>query len=786
MKTNIIIRKIRISILPVSFFSLIISSYSYCLAQKFDGIKELESRNEFLKLTDGVKQVWQTQSIDEEIDQIIPFNDNKILLKTIHTKDYHIDYNYSNISMVNMDDGTIDWTFSTLDIEQKRQNIITTIPVILIFAVSDKEDEKSGLYAISPSDGKLLWNYPITGSATYIISNDAKSLFLSIKEKESFIIEDISLENGEIIWKNNTAVVSDKNLNSPLLFDGKDLYVISCETVIALNKNDGKLIWQNNLRKNILSYFQSGGSLWLYNYHQILNLDLKNGKIQSDFLIPDKFISVIALYNDLLFASVYDSTRQVQEIACYNIKNQKANWILPIGSSLKSAIYNENDKLFFTTEKAFYKIDINSGTVIANIMFADTNQAKTFAFDIIEKREENYLIARENSISIISEKEKNTNLYVPFGISGGFTPTYMQNKLNEMSIASLIVPEKIKSTYNTVDLYTDRTFSNLARQNQNWVNVNTASTLASNSNASHSERVSALNSRELAANGSYNSGRMDAYSQLVGSYGQLGKSIGNLLAFYSVQITKKAFIHILDYMEEKIKASLSYQTECISGNFYLRPYFENGWRLAVIDINNIGYASIPMIPDLPPLRYSFTGSVVYSVLNAGDKHYILVKGLKPLPREVTAVYKFKYGDMDNSKLYDWTLPNPSLICYDITHIKTDNKYPQLKSITLNANTIDMELIEAAFFNDINKVEELVENGANVNANDKFGHTALMHACQIVNKKMVKILLQAGANPKTEDPEGLDAYDYVSMEFSNNLKDAVNIWGQLKKAKAAFN
>jgi outer membrane protein assembly factor BamB len=394
--------------------------------------------------------------------------------------------------MINLEDGSIDWTFSTLDLEQKKQDIITTAPLILIYAISDK---KSGFYAINPSDGKLLWNYPIEGNPCYTIPDDNRSLFLSFKEKDKLINENLSLENGTKIWNNIMTVDSDKDLYLPRLFIGKDLYMILGETIMALNKTDGKLIWKNSIKDGILSYFFSGEYLWLYNYHQVISLDLNEGKIQTEFLIPEKYISVATIYNNMLFASVYDSTKQVQELVCEDIKSVRTNWTLPVGSSLKSAIYYDNNNLFFTTEKAFYKIDTNSGTVITNIVLADSLQATTLAFDIIEKRDENFLIARENNLLIISEKEKTPKINIPFGITGGFTPSYMQNKINELRLGC--IPDRSKSTYNTMNLYSNMTITGFSRQYQNWVFSSTASTLAYNSNASHSERISALNRRAV-------------------------------------------------------------------------------------------------------------------------------------------------------------------------------------------------------------------------------------------------------------------------------------------------
>jgi ankyrin repeat protein len=58
---------------------------------------------------------------------------------------------------------------------------------------------------------------------------------------------------------------------------------------------------------------------------------------------------------------------------------------------------------------------------------------------------------------------------------------------------------------------------------------------------------------------------------------------------------------------------------------------------------------------------------------------------------------------------------------------------------------DQQLIDAAEKGDIKKVKALIKAGADVNAKDKEGGTALMYAKNEGHGDIVKILKAAGAN-----------------------------------------
>lgn len=63
--------------------------------------------------------------------------------------------------------------------------------------------------------------------------------------------------------------------------------------------------------------------------------------------------------------------------------------------------------------------------------------------------------------------------------------------------------------------------------------------------------------------------------------------------------------------------------------------------------------------------------------------------------------------------------------------------------------INAALITAAAQNDLQGVEMLLKNGADANANDVLGNRPLLHASRLGSAEMVRILLEAGADPNAK-------------------------------------
>jgi ankyrin repeat protein len=63
-------------------------------------------------------------------------------------------------------------------------------------------------------------------------------------------------------------------------------------------------------------------------------------------------------------------------------------------------------------------------------------------------------------------------------------------------------------------------------------------------------------------------------------------------------------------------------------------------------------------------------------------------------------------------------------------------------------------------NDIKSVRRQISDGANINVQSQFGYTPLMHAVDVGNKIILKMLLAAKADMNLVDESGRTVWDYA--------------------------
>jgi ankyrin repeat protein len=82
------------------------------------------------------------------------------------------------------------------------------------------------------------------------------------------------------------------------------------------------------------------------------------------------------------------------------------------------------------------------------------------------------------------------------------------------------------------------------------------------------------------------------------------------------------------------------------------------------------------------------------------------------------------------------------------------------------------------------IRTLVEHGANLNAQDQWGYTALWYAatCHGGHRDIVDFLLRSGADPALADSEGRTPLDWATMNSAN--KQNREVVAMLRAAKPA--
>src|SRR5262249_19323904 len=80
---------------------------------------------------------------------------------------------------------------------------------------------------------------------------------------------------------------------------------------------------------------------------------------------------------------------------------------------------------------------------------------------------------------------------------------------------------------------------------------------------------------------------------------------------------------------------------------------------------------------------------------------------------------------------------------------------------------------------------LLEHGADINAQDYEGQTALLHAVQRRSVNAVAALLQAGADIAVENNEGRTALDYLDDQSPPQLRTLLEQAGQSMRKPSAY-
>lgn len=75
-----------------------------------------------------------------------------------------------------------------------------------------------------------------------------------------------------------------------------------------------------------------------------------------------------------------------------------------------------------------------------------------------------------------------------------------------------------------------------------------------------------------------------------------------------------------------------------------------------------------------------------------------------------------------------------------------------------------------FRKNMDVISHLIEKGAQVNAKDEDGSTALMDAAIIGDMELAKVLLNAGADPKIKNKNKTRAYDFAMWMKRTELAD----------------
>ena len=155
-------------------------------------------------------------------------------------------------------------------------------------------------------DGSLIWEHQGIQNTTSIIGEPKVAVEgnLVLAPYSNGDIFALNLTNGMELWKQSSVNIeqsetsnsfSDIDANPVIL---KNIIIIASTSgkVFAINKKNGNLVWEQYLNTNQTPLVNGNSIFLVHNNKELINLDLKNGKIRWISEIAKNILKKIIIY----------------------------------------------------------------------------------------------------------------------------------------------------------------------------------------------------------------------------------------------------------------------------------------------------------------------------------------------------------------------------------------------------------------------------------------------------------------------------------------------------------
>jgi hypothetical protein len=240
----------------------------------------------------------------------------------------------------------------------------------------------------------------------------------------------------------------------------------------------------------------------------------------------------------------------------------------------------------------------------------------------------------------------------------------------------------------------------------------------------------------------------------------------------------------MSVMDAEVTQTYRTHANSLQGDFYIRPRYQpdRGWALTLVNINTGRRAEVLLSPDNELLAQYAPNLPAFAVDPSASR--IVAKGLGLDPARYDTYEKrgvfnptggmFSFAGFRGEM---WSIPYPSIVAFDLASLpseqKVENQKIGAKPVSANKKTLNDRLIDAAFQSDGETVKRTLDDGADVNATDEYGRTALMLAAECLGaygkEDVVAALVQHGADVSLKDPHGWKAIDYYALVPSASRK-----------------
>ena len=716
---------------------------------------------------DQPKPLWQTTLKAQETDFIKFLSKDRVLVGTVETAGSGWGPEGKEIVLLNAMNGETVWT-SPRNPFGSPQTLLATDPVILL-------QGSKKIAALSPKDGTLIWERPWPGGGALPLP-DGDRIVLFSQKKGSLSLSAVDLKDGAESWsasaenypKAKGVALEAKTVGGAVLLVGPEL--------LAFSERAGQQLWRKpfpgNFGNAAAAVALGGEDLYFTDGMSITKGDPTIGNALWREEFPGAAVRNLSMSGGRVFVLLREGGSGGSSDAIQALERQtgKPLWKCSLAGQAQSAMIIEGDRIYVTTVSELLAVDASQGTISWKAAIPLDLQGRRLLPDILRITGDRIVVARETGVLGV-QKQDGRLLYAESIEDGApFTYDYTRHTLDRAFESA--TPLKQRAQFHPEIAVADANrmlsgeYYRMALEHQQFVYASTAETFRT---GTLQERKTASEERIIAADESIIAAQMQQNQERVAAAQELGNSIvglGQAIADVMIMALREGRISVMN-----AEVSQTYQTHAnsLQKDFYIRPRYQQnrGWVLTLVNINTGQRAEILLSPDNEPLSQCAPNLPAFSIDPSGSR--ILSKGLGLDPARYESYEKRAFFN-PGGRLFrgdKWNIPYPSVLAFDLASLpsgqKSENQHSVPKPVSPEKKALNVQLIDAAFQNDLKTVKKTLDAGADVNAVDEYGQTALMLAAESLTvygkKDIVATLLEHGADVSIKDPNGWTAIEH---------------------------
>ena len=712
------------------------------------------------------RPLWQGRLDASEVDVLAFLAPDRLLVGTLglsNRKQVKFAYKYSGQDLMLIDSATGTQLWRTQrDSDRYPQTLVASVPTIVLrhdevgFA---NEKRKSWFEAFDPQNGRQIWSYKALSPVGFAADPESGLAVVGSWDARAYRVTGLDLRTGREAWTTNLGNFYSTDPQPKLLVIGGAVLLVG-EKLVMISPWDGRVLTQAPIPcawGRDTAVFQTGLGLLLSGGDGVALVDLRTGaafwKAQTT-----GSVRLLAPTEPQVFAVV--AVGEQEEVEAFDARSGRKLWSFGPVPTLQSALLTTPGALYFTGRNRLTALNPITGTEIFSAALPDTIHSPGDLPDVLAERDGKIIVATEGGVAAFSA-DQGRPIFARL-VSGGqsLSYSYLSNRRNELLQTRALLsdadhrPQTVLAPGPVMSL---PDYAAMARANQARVYSNTESVLRSGSGASWMERRGALNQRQIAAQNTAIAERIQVENQVVQATVALAMSMA--AGALTMQILAMEALHDLDLKRmgaEVANASWNHLNS-IQGRYYVRPFFADGWRLALVDLTDGRRFDLLLSPPNQGLVSLQVASLPAYVLDPSGTR-LVARGLG-LDASSYRGFQLEQANDMSDKSHMRTVPFASLMTFDTNRFAFLPAQDPPPATKRDPSPAEAALIAGAFYNDPRAIEWALAQGARIETRDGFGRTALIRAVQRNNLDAVQTLLRYGADTYARDGDGLQAWEY---------------------------